>query len=71
MKQIKWHKGKPPAIGWWPASTIQAKTVVRWWDGKCWSIACDIGLSAKTASFHADVKDRYQSSVKWTKRWWL
>ena len=34
-----WKKGKPPSIGWWPASKRYDINTIRWWDGKHWSMA--------------------------------
>lgn len=34
-----WHKGKPPAVGWWPASKNFDSRCLRWWNGEKWSVA--------------------------------
>ncbi len=36
--KFKWHKGPPPYIGWWNASSGRCSTHWRWWDGKQWSV---------------------------------
>lgn len=42
--QRKWHKGPPPHVGWWNASTHRVIGIWRWWDGKTWS--CPVGADA-------------------------
>ena len=40
MKWMKWHKGEPPAIDWYPTMKIRGRgwdNSWRWWDGECWS----------------------------------
>lgn len=39
---MKWNKGDPPAVGWYPTrfsrDTTQAwQNAYRWWDGRVWS----------------------------------
>jgi hypothetical protein len=39
---MKWNKGIPPTVGWYPArfarDTTQAwQNGYRWWDGRVWS----------------------------------
>ena len=34
---VKWHKGPPPYVGWWPASMRGDENMLRWWDGFGWS----------------------------------
>lgn len=39
---IKWHKGPPPSVGWWPARVSLLKDDGRrrygWFDGLDWSV---------------------------------
>ena len=37
VKNIKWHKGPPPHVGWWLASVNCLDHIWRWWDGVAWS----------------------------------
>ena len=37
--KLVWHKGPPPHVGWWPASSLRNLEMWRWWDGKAWSCA--------------------------------
>lgn len=72
MSKPKWHKGAPPSIGWWPASSSEDLNDIRWWDGKLWSHAVHPIESAKFAAHLAKYKNtRYSSEFKWTERWWL
>lgn len=35
-KEMKYNKGNPPSIGWWPTGPHK----VRWWNGEYWSWTC-------------------------------
>lgn len=35
--KVQWFSGPPPAVGWWPASTLRLLDAYRWFDGKDWS----------------------------------
>lgn len=74
MTDRKWHKGPPPSVGWWPASNSMDKSVVRWWDGSSWSVAChrgtpiaDVGYQAARKSDLGGVEWR-DRPVSWPKR---
>ncbi len=68
----KWHKGPPPSIGWWPASSEQDANAIRWWNGKFWSCPAYHFDTAHSASILAEMRSE-QSNIKWTDRpeWWL
>jgi hypothetical protein len=36
---IKFNKGVPPSVGWWPTSVSKnaESLLLRWWDGEYWS----------------------------------
>ena len=38
---MKWHKGAPPTVGWYPARRARGDqgwdNAYRWWDGERWS----------------------------------
>ena len=68
---MKWRKGPPPAIGWWPASTVGDHEAIRWWDGHKWSKPAYpwddleyVGQMANTQST-GNLK-----TIQWTDRWW-
>jgi len=63
-----WHKGPPPSIGWWPASTARDPGIFRWWNGKWWSSACVSRFSAQAAADEAKWKAPSQGSIEWTER---
>jgi hypothetical protein len=64
-----WHKGPPPSIGWWPASWSRSPKILRWWDGKQWSMAVDDGMDAQTAEECAEVAcSVYPHEIEWTDR---
>ena len=66
MSKPKWHSGPPPSIGWWPASYSRNTNVIRWWNGKWWSV-CHVKSSAIVIE-----KSDFQNEIKWTERpdWW-
>jgi hypothetical protein len=65
---MKWHKGPPPSIGWWPASVCFDTECIRWWDGNKWGDACYANTSVKVAEIRAQRRANYQNSIKWTNR---
>jgi hypothetical protein len=62
---IKWHKGPPPSIGWWPASHHEDDSILRWWNGEYWSVGvkspCDIHL----ALIFTHIEAPFQRSIRW------
>jgi hypothetical protein len=32
-----WHKGPPPFVGWWNASSMKICSLWSWWNGESWS----------------------------------
>jgi hypothetical protein len=64
-----WHKGPPPSIGWWPASSCRDKECLRWWDGKHWGGPCYKGeprWSIEREASHKVV--RFTDEIEWTER---
>ena len=68
----KWRNGRPPSIGWWPASVSRLSTSLRWWNGRHWSIAAfasfDSTLAAECAA--QPRLDEHAGRIRWTDRWW-
>ena len=68
MTKRKWHSGPPPSIGWWPASILRDKNILRWWNGEFWSLDAWAHFTAQAAAHYAQIKDPHSSSVEWTER---
>lgn len=66
MNKDKWHKGPPPSIGWWPASYQRRPEVLRWWNGKEWSIGA--GRFTMNPGYIASVVSPDQSKIEWRHR---
>lgn len=64
----KWHKGPPPSVGWWPASTQRDPAILRWWNGSLWSGPVHDSNSAEEAGALGKLRDLYQSDIEWTDR---
>ena len=62
-----WHKGPPPSIGWWPASYYRNPDILRWWNGKVWSSATHIKMTAEDAAKLAEV-EIFADDIEWTER---
>ena len=57
---MKWNKGKPPAIDWYPTMKIRGRgwdNSYRWWDGECWSWPAFPHETAGTAGRWAQHKE--------------
>jgi hypothetical protein len=65
---MKWHKGPPPSIGWWPASFDRNELVYRWWNGSCWSVPALKGDSAQTVARCANIPAQESDMIEWTDR---
>jgi hypothetical protein len=68
--QCVWRRGKPPHIGWWPASICYCPTLLRWWDGRRWSYPA---IHVSTAEFAALEALKFESDgagIFWTDPWW-
>ena len=62
----KWHKGPPPAIGWYVAGCFDRdKDFLRWWDGTAWSIPVYKGTSRREASADAKIRSAMQDWIEW------
>lgn len=69
-KSCKWRKGPPPSIGWWPASVQREPAVLRWWDGKRWSMFTLSSWTAKQAGDHGGIYAITGADIEWCDRWW-
>lgn len=65
---MKWNKGRPPSKGWWPASMYRDPTMLRWWNGRVWSVAVHHKAYAVEAGRSARTAAAYQNKVEWTER---
>ena len=67
---MKWRKGPPPSIGWWPASVCKDLGCVRWWNGKHWSQAAWADTPVKVAASTARKPELavIQDEIEWTDR---
>lgn len=62
---MKWNKGAPPAVGWWPASNQRDPNCWSWWNGTAWSWGCASWRSAKDAAYSAARLRTLQREVEW------
>lgn len=74
--EVKWHKGPPPEIGWWPANLIRTPSLLRWWDGKRWSLSVPMRTTTDEIKGLEDCKffnipAEHQADIIWSERWWL
>ena len=75
---IKFNKGAPPSVGWWPATLSPysydrvENLPIRWWNGKRWSeFAQKYDTNQAAGERAANTLNSYMSSkVVWAKRWW-
>lgn len=62
-----WLDTPPPAKGWYCASSQGSKNAFRWWDGACWSQACNSTHSPQTRQSRkaksSDIPIRWNPSV--------
>jgi len=65
---MKWRKGSPPSIGWWPASNVRKPGFVRWWDGSLWSMYARPEDTPERAAQRAASKAPDQEHIEWAER---
>jgi hypothetical protein len=65
---MKWHKGPPPSIGWWPASFQRDTSSIRYWNGRWWSLDARQYHTAKYAARRAEHEAVWQEGIQWTDR---
>jgi hypothetical protein len=70
-EQTQWHKGSPPHIGWWQASTDRISTLWRWWDGRHWSASVTGNFKANEAARRANYPESpySQYQMEWNHYW--
>jgi hypothetical protein len=68
MSKKHWHSSPPPSIGWWPASVCEDDYVIRWWNGKHWSIMCDRRMKGDEIGWNASVPTKSVMLIKWCAR---
>ena len=64
-----WHKGPPPFIGWWNASSAQDPSIWRWWNGKIWSWGVDDTQGNRFAADYSAMPALNQERIRWTYYW--
>ena len=62
-QMMRWRKGNPPSIGWWPASVKKISGVLRWWDGEQWSAAVYQNSTAEEAERYAAIPSIHSKEV--------
>lgn len=75
---IKFNKGAPPSVGWWPATfnpryfgeRDKEYIPLRWWNGKCWSVDVSSESKSKFAGRLANIGNPFPEPIYWCKRWW-
>lgn len=68
-KNLKWHKGPPPHIGWWLASVGCIENIWRFWDGKAWSYPLASGAPRALVGILSKdyAPSNTQDIIKWSK----
>lgn len=70
-KELIFHKGPPPHIGWWRAKLIEGTTEYwGWFDGYWWSPFCTEDKDAAEAARRARQRGAFgPDDVKWSDYW--
>ena len=63
-EEMKYNKGDPPSIGWWPTSPL----VLRWWDGENWSWPCMDSDNIYYVKYYSGKVDPVQMGIRWADR---
>jgi hypothetical protein len=70
--KMKWNKGAPPSIGWWPTKHYEKASAdyvdYRWWDGECWSWAAFAHEPADKAARWAAKRETMHMDIEWADR---
>lgn len=62
-----WHRGLPPYIGWWNASSSGNERMWRWWNGGCWSSWAIPSHGVEMAAMQAHISESNSFEINW--RW--
>lgn len=70
VTEARYRKGKPPLVGWWPAS-LEGKVFncYRYWDGEVWSLSLKAICGPEWAERTAKRKSACSERVWW--RYWF
>jgi len=72
MSNAEWHRGPPPSLGWWEASTTHfgppLSGLYRWWDGEAWSNPVGKHRTAEEAGIMAADKRQEGAHIAWRHR---
>lgn len=68
MSETVWHKGPPPSVGWWIASTLRDKDALRWWNGRDWSMVAFRRYSPERAAAQAKIRASSNLKIEWADR---
>lgn len=68
MTDRTWHRGPPPHIGWWNASSNRNPEMWRWWDSEGWSRPAPSNYSAEEAALEANASATAWW-IEWTNYW--
>jgi len=63
-----WHSGPPPSVGWWPASTMENESVIRWWNGTYWSFPLDRLCRPHEITLYSSLESSCQRTIRWRHR---
>jgi hypothetical protein len=64
----KWQSGPPPSVGWWPTQDGFGPRL-RWWNGKCWSVAVVQRTTSERAGQFAGMETATPIQfIKWSVR---
>ena len=69
MNDLKWHKGKPPHVGFWLTTPTENpdQNHWRWWDGEGWSVAMYEDELLDSIDFWAGVRSYYTpAKIEWS-----
>jgi hypothetical protein len=65
VEERVWHKGPPPFVGWWNASSMKIGTLWSWWDGEQWSNCVMDNMDETYAGVQAYCKNENQETIMW------
>jgi hypothetical protein len=61
----KWRTGKPDKPGWYNATLSPPSGILRWWNGKVWSVSCFSDESKFRAVRSASIKENARWVIYW------